>query len=112
MAFLRYATAAPPEVFSFEAAARKLAPVEGLPAGTPNQAWLALDLLGMLMRLHEGGQATSVLAILELPAARCPELLVLGFASARRCLISTPGTLPRIDIIYLLVCLHCLLAIS
>ena len=90
VAFLRFATAAPPEVFSFENAAQKLPPVEGLPGGalatgTPNQAWLALDLLSLLAHLHDAGHADRVLRILELPVGQCPEVLVLGFASSRGC---------------------------
>jgi hypothetical protein len=88
VAFLRYATAAPSEVFSFEAAARKLPPVDGLPAGhsalgTPNQAWLALDLHSLLAYLYEAGQAAGVRQILELPLQQCPEVLLLGLATAR-----------------------------
>ena len=77
-------------MFSFEAAGRKLPPVEGLLAGqsavgTPNQAWLALDLLSLLAYLYEAGQAAGVRQILELPLLHCPEVLLLGMASARRC---------------------------
>ena len=62
LAFLRWAAAAPPDVFSFEGAPRRLAPVEGLaggrsPLGTPNQAWLCLDLYAALARLDEAGLA-------------------------------------------------------
>ncbi len=54
------------------------------PMGTPNQAWLALDLLSTLSFLYEAGHGAAVRQILELPLAQCPEVLVLGFASARR----------------------------
>ena len=62
------------------------APVEGLqggksPTGTPNQAWLCLDLLEVLGRLAELGHHTSVHAILEPPMKQCPEVLLLGMAS-------------------------------
>ncbi|KAK9916879.1 hypothetical protein WJX75_008268 [Coccomyxa subellipsoidea] len=88
IAFLRFASTAPPEIFSFEGAARKLPPLEGLqgnksPMGTPNQAWLALDLLSTLSFLYEAGHGAAVRQILELPLAQCPEVLVLSFASAR-----------------------------
>jgi CCR4-NOT transcription complex subunit 1 len=89
IAFLRYATAAPPQVFSFEHAQNKLAPVEGLqgaksPMGTPNQAWMSLDLLSTLTSLYEEGHVPAVRQILELPLSQCPDVLVLGLASARR----------------------------
>lgn len=50
LSFLRHAVSAPPEVYSFQSSERKIAPVEGLhggksPVGTPNQAWLSIDLL-------------------------------------------------------------------
>lgn len=54
------------------------------PMGTPNQAWLALDLLSTLSFLYEAGHGAAVRQILELPLAQCPEVLVLSFASARR----------------------------
>jgi hypothetical protein len=79
LAFLRWATAAPPEVFSFEGVPRRLAPLEGLAAGrssvgTPNQAWLALDLYAALARLDEAGLSAGVRALLEPPAKACPEV--------------------------------------
>ncbi len=55
------------------------------PLGTPNQAWLALDLLSTLLFLYEAGHGAAVRELLELPLAQCPEVLVLGFAAARRC---------------------------
>ena len=56
-AFLEFALAAPPDVFGFEGAAQRLAPLEGLAAGrsstgTANQGWLCLDLLHLLPRLE------------------------------------------------------------
>lgn len=143
VAFLRYATAAPPKVFTFEHAQRKLAPVEGLQViplshfpieslrhvliqstaflcccgdtgyacvflfcrclsahgmtmvvflgqgsrslvGTPNHAWMSLDLLSLLTSLYEEGLVPVVRQILELPLSQCPDVLVLGLASARR----------------------------
>ncbi|KAK9843414.1 hypothetical protein WJX81_000935 [Elliptochloris bilobata] len=87
LALLRWATTAPPEVLSFEGAPRRLAPVEGLvggrlPVGTPNQAWLCLDLYAALARLDHAGLAAGVRALLELPAKACPEVLCLGLATA------------------------------
>lgn len=60
-------------------AAWRLAPVEGLaggksPLGTPNQAWLCLDLYSLLMRLDEAGLSAGVRALLEVPAKTCPEV--------------------------------------
>lgn len=53
--------------------------------GTPNQAWLALDLLSTLASLYEGGHGAAVRQIMELPLVQCPEVLMLGLASSRRC---------------------------
>lgn len=55
------------------------------PAGTPNEAWLSLDLLLLLSQLYENGHAPAVHQILEVPKTQCPELLVLSTASALRC---------------------------
>ena len=56
-AFLEFALTAPPDVFSFEGAAQRLDPLEGLAAGrsstgTANQGWLCLDLLRLLPLLE------------------------------------------------------------
>jgi CCR4-NOT transcription complex subunit 1 len=88
LSFLRQATAAPPEVFSWAHAARQLEPLEGLHAGkpgygTPNRAWLCLDLLECLARLADSGAAPAVRQILELPLKQCPEVLLLGMAAAQ-----------------------------
>ena len=56
-----------------------------MPAGTPNQAWMSLDLLLLLSQLYENGHAPAVHEILEMPQAQCPDLLVLATASALRC---------------------------
>ncbi|KAK9824056.1 hypothetical protein WJX72_007392 [[Myrmecia] bisecta] len=88
LSLLRWAVAAPPEVFTFEHASRKQMPLEGLhagksPVGTPNQAWLCLDLLETLSRLAEAGHHTTVRQILDQPLSHCPELLLLGIAAVR-----------------------------
>ena len=89
LALLRAAAAAPPDVLSFAVSQRKQPPVEGLADGapgngTPNEAWLSLDLLETLARLSgEGGHHAEVRAILEAGAAAAPEVLLLGFAQAR-----------------------------
>ena len=54
------------------------------PPGTPNQAWLSLDLLLLLSQLYDNGHAPAVHQILEIPKGQCPELLVLSSASALR----------------------------
>lgn len=76
---LRAAHLHPAQVLSFEGAPQRLAPVEGLaggrsPVGTPNQAWLCLDLYAALARLDEAGLAAGVRALLEPPAQACPEV--------------------------------------
>lgn len=79
LSLLMQATSAPPEVFSFESAERKLPLVQGLapgrsPTGSPNQAWLCRDLLEVLCALTEAGHFPSVRQILETPAKNCPEV--------------------------------------
>lgn len=86
LAFLRQATAAPPEVFSWSHAERRQEPLEGLnsgksPTGTPNQCWMALDLYATLAKLADSGYAPAVRAVLEAPLKTCPELMLLGAAS-------------------------------
>ena len=58
LSFLRLAASAPPEVFSWAHAVRRQPPLEGapagrLPTGTPNGAWLCLDLIQSLALLAE-----------------------------------------------------------
>lgn len=79
---------APPEVFSFAGSPNKQAPLEGLGAGrqlagTPNGAWLSLDLLEGLCQLAGAGHADGVRRILEAPMGQCPELLLLGLAQIK-----------------------------
>ena len=79
---LKAACLRPAQVLSWEGAPRRLAPVEGLaggrsPVGTPNQAWLCLDLYAALARLDEAGLAAGVRALLEPPAQACPEVRCL-----------------------------------
>lgn len=85
LSLIRQAAAAPPEVFSFEHAPKRAAPVEGLhggksPLGTPNQAWLCLDLLQTLYHLAEQSEAmkAAVRQILEQPLLTCPEVRLSG----------------------------------
>lgn len=88
LSFLRQAAAAPPELFSWAHAARRLEPVEGLHAGksahgTPNQAWCCLDLADCLARLADSGHGPAVRQILELPLKQCPEVLLLCMATVK-----------------------------
>lgn len=84
--FLKHAIQAPPEIFTFEHAIRQQPPLNDLKGnkssiGTPNQAWLCLDLIEVLCRLAELGHGQAVQQILQQPLQECPELLVLGIAS-------------------------------
>lgn len=88
LSFLRQAAAAPPELFTWVHAPRRQEPLEGLhagksPVGTPNQAWLCLDLADTLARLSDSGHAPAVRSILELPLKQCPEVLLLCMAAAQ-----------------------------
>lgn len=88
LSFLRQAAAAPPELFSWVHAARKQEPLEGLhagksPCGTPNQAWMCLNLYDTLARLADSGHAPAVRQVLELPLKQCPEVLLLGMAAVQ-----------------------------
>lgn len=50
-------------------------PLEGLQGeGTPNQAWLCLDVYDVLCRLAEVGHHAEVQRILEVPMKHCPEV--------------------------------------
>ena len=78
LSLIRQATAASPEQFSFQHALNKMAPLEGLQGeqlavGTPNQAWLCLDLYDILCQLAEVGHHADVQHILEEPMKSCPE---------------------------------------
>lgn len=74
---LKHAVLAPPEMFSFEQSEKRQPPLEGLagsksPLGTPNQAWLSLDLLETLSGLAQSGLVAEVCG-----AAAAPELILL-----------------------------------
>lgn len=86
--FLKYAVQSPPDLFTFEHAIRQQPPLNDLKGnrtsiGTPNQAWLSLDLIEVLCRLAESGHGAAVQQILQQPLQDCPELLLLGIASVR-----------------------------
>ena len=54
-----------------------------MPSGTPNEAWLDLDLADTLAALAEAGHGPAVIALLEAPRRDCPELLLCALAAAR-----------------------------
>jgi CCR4-NOT transcription complex subunit 1 len=88
LSFLQQAAAAPPDVFSWDHAARKQEPLEGLhagklPTGTSNQCWMCLDLYATLAALSDSGHAAAVRAVLDVPLKQCPEVLLLGIASVK-----------------------------
>ena len=88
LSFLRLAAAAPSEVFSWAHAARRQPPLEGVPGGrsplgTPNSAWLCLDLIQSLALLAEADHLAEMRAVLDQPLKQCPELLLLGCAQTR-----------------------------
>ena len=56
---------------------------ERVPTGTPNEAWLDLDLADTLAALADAGHGAAVLQLLESPRRECPELLVCALAAAR-----------------------------
>lgn len=101
---LRHAVSAAPELFSFQGSERKLAPVEGLhggksSVGTPNHAWLSVDLLQVLCYLVvEPMHQPVVREILETPVKQCPEVRVdlgpracMGVLTAHACLTMRRG---------------------
>ena len=56
---------------------------ERLLTGTPNEAWLDLELADTLAALADAGHGAAVLQLLEGPRRECPELLVCALAGAR-----------------------------
>ncbi|GJP79518.1 hypothetical protein CLOP_g9744 [Closterium sp. NIES-67] len=91
LSFLRHAVSAPPEVFTFAHSARQTPPMDNLhghklPTGTPNCAWVSLDLLEVLCRIGETGRKAEVLEVLVYPIKHCPEVLIVGLAQ-----VKTPG---------------------
>lgn len=79
LSLLRQAVAASPELFTFEHAENKAPPLDGLQngqsaVGTPNQAWLCLDLYKTLCKLAEVGHHMAVQQLLDLPMKACPEV--------------------------------------
>ena len=86
LSFLRQATRAEPEVFSWAHAGKRQEPVEGLTSdrssmGTSNSCWLCLDLYTTLAALAASGYDSDVQGILEHPLKVCPEVFVLGAAT-------------------------------
>ncbi|KAK2650679.1 hypothetical protein Ddye_018168 [Dipteronia dyeriana] len=100
LSFLKYAVAAPPEVFTFANSARQLPYVDAvqghkLQLGHANHAWLSLDLLDVLCQLAERGHASSVQSLLDYPLKHCPEVLLLGMAH-----INTAYNLIQYEVLY------------
>lgn len=87
LSFLRFAAIAPPEIFSWAHSMRRQLPLENLPGrspvGTPNSAWLSLDLLQCLALLAEADHLSEMRGVLDVPLKQCPELLLLGMACTR-----------------------------
>ncbi|CAI5975139.1 unnamed protein product [Closterium sp. NIES-65] len=91
LSFLRHAVSAPPEVFTFAHSPRQTPPMDNLhghklPTGTPNCAWVSLDLLEALCRIGETGRKAEVVEVLGYPIKHCPEVLIVGLAQ-----VKTPG---------------------
>lgn len=81
LSFLRLAVAAEPELFSFHGCERMAQPLEGMeqagksPAGTPNEAWLSIDLLQVLCYLFvEPAHQPVVRLMLQTALNECPEV--------------------------------------
>ena len=86
LSFLRQATKAEPEVFSWAHAEKRQEPVDGLtpdrsPIGTSNSCWLCLDLYTTLAALAASGYEAEVRGVLDHPLKVCPEVFVLGAAT-------------------------------
>jgi hypothetical protein len=84
LSFLRLAVSADPELFSFHTSARMADPVEGLqqagkaPTGTPNQAWLSIDLLQVLCYLFvEPAHQPVVRGMLQSALKDSPEVCMM-----------------------------------
>ncbi|KAJ4727200.1 putative Ccr4-not transcription complex [Melia azedarach] len=90
LSFLRYAVAAPPEVFTFANSTRQLVRCYlhmlmqcmdiSFNTDTLIMHGLCLDLLDVLCQLAERGHGSFVLSMLEYPLKHCPEVLLLGMA--------------------------------
>lgn len=87
LSFLRYAIQAPPEIFTFEHARKKMNRLDGIqngktPFGTPNHAWLCFDLVKTLCTLGEIPKLTdAVMEIISYPLKHCQEVLLVVMAS-------------------------------
>ena len=87
VSFLRQATLAPPEVFTFEHSRKKMNRLDGIqngktPFGTPNHAWLCLDLVRTLCTLGENPRLTdAVTEIISYPLKHCQEVLLVAMVT-------------------------------
>jgi len=89
LAFLAHATTCSLDVFNWRACRRVMPPVTDLsgganPVGTPNHAWLSLDLYLTLDALARGGGVSPARARRAFDAGlgACPDVVALGAASA------------------------------
>ena len=89
LAFLAHAASAPADAFDWRACRRVMPPVEGLsggasPVGTPNHAWLSLDLYLTLDAVARGGgsAAASARRAFDAGLGACPDVVALGAAAA------------------------------
>jgi CCR4-NOT transcription complex subunit 1 len=89
LSLLAAATVAPPDAVPWDTTPRRIAPLEGLaggpsPVGTPNGCWLSVDLLSVLVRLSDAGQAGPVRSLLEAgPGKSCRDVLLASLGALR-----------------------------
>ncbi|EFJ39979.1 hypothetical protein VOLCADRAFT_108387 [Volvox carteri f. nagariensis] len=86
LSFLKAASVAPPDVFSFESSKRLVTLLEGMDVAalSPNRAWASVDLLQALCMLMESaGLVGPARDVLQFPAATCPDLLLITIAETR-----------------------------
>jgi hypothetical protein len=84
LSFFHQAIGAPPEVITFEASGRMQEPFDDapdIPLGTPNKAWLSIDLISTLLSFSETSLWYTARSLFDFPVRCCPELLVCGLAS-------------------------------
>jgi CCR4-NOT transcription complex subunit 1 len=84
--FLKFATGAAPETFSFAASEQRIEALDALhggkaPLGSLNQAWASIDLLNVLCKLEQGAPQQLVRQMVDVPLKLCPEVLLVAMAS-------------------------------
>jgi len=87
LVFLKHAIEAQSELFPWQNSLVVMPSVEGLvggasPAGTPNQAWLSVDLYLTLDAIARGGEVepAKVADAFQNAVTKCPEIAILGAA--------------------------------